>query len=285
MHPTDLGWTPPDAGWPRARPAAGRLEWVWALGVSGLAHAAAYAALIQGGWGASLRHWPAAAGLSSIELVMLPAATPSPETGEPDEELTAVLELAVPGEATPAGIEQAPEAQPGAIERTPARLAQHSTRDDASPELPAPQLQLVLGARVEPSEPRPTGAPQAKPQTTQRATAQPRPASSASLPQEASRAAQGVDALPQAVQNPPPVYPPELLAARIEGRVVLRVLVRTDGSVGDAAVHVSSGRQAFDAAALATIRRWRFTPAMRNGAPVEYSIAAPIRFVIGAAPR
>jgi TonB family protein len=47
----------------------------------------------------------------------------------------------------------------------------------------------------------------------------------------------------------------------------LRLTVAADGSVSD--VQVLSGVEpAFDAAAVETVRQWRFTPAMRCGKPV-----------------
>ena len=53
----------------------------------------------------------------------------------------------------------------------------------------------------------------------------------------------------------------------IEGRLKLRITVAADGSVSDVQV-LSSVEPAFDAAAVETVRQWRFTPAMRCGKPV-----------------
>lgn len=44
------------------------------------------------------------------------------------------------------------------------------------------------------------------------------------------------------------------------GTAVLRVLASADGPVRDAALDLSSGDAAFDAAALDTVRRWRYVP-------------------------
>lgn len=81
--------------------------------------------------------------------------------------------------------------------------------------------------------------------------------------------------------NPKPLYP--LLARRMgaEGVVVLQVLVREDGSVGEARVRKSSGFELLDESALRTVRdKWRFLPARRNGKPVESWVEVPIRFVL-----
>src|SRR5438046_2822106 len=62
---------------------------------------------------------------------------------------------------------------------------------------------------------------------------------------------------PEVLQRVDAVYPPEALAARQEATVVLRVSVGGDGTVTDVAVDASAGA-AFDQAAIAAIRQWRF---------------------------
>jgi protein TonB len=81
-----------------------------------------------------------------------------------------------------------------------------------------------------------------------------------------------------ALNNPKPPYP---LAARrrgLEGRVVLSARVRTDGGCDDVQLKQSSGHAALDAAALGTVRKWRFVPARRGGAAVEARVEVPIVF-------
>jgi TonB family protein len=100
-------------------------------------------------------------------------------------------------------------------------------------------------------------------------------ASAASLPM------QGVEApdLPRTIFSPAPVYPPALLAARIEGVVKLRVEVDAQGRVASARVLVSSGRPEFDAAAKEAVLQWRFAPSdPQQTAP--RALAVPIRFGI-----
>lgn len=96
----------------------------------------------------------------------------------------------------------------------------------------------------------------------------------------ASTASDGAESsVPSPVYNPAPRYPPEALAARITGRVILRVEVAADGCVLKASVYRSSGVASLDASALAAVRGWRFTPAARADArPRE--VAVPINFVL-----
>jgi TonB family protein len=96
---------------------------------------------------------------------------------------------------------------------------------------------------------------------------------------QSSVAAGGGQSLPAALHNPRPVYPPELMAARIEGLVKLRVQLADDGRVKSATVSKSSGYTAFDRAALEVIYRWRFT-ASTERAPSQRVLTVPIRFGI-----
>lgn len=72
-------------------------------------------------------------------------------------------------------------------------------------------------------------------------------------------------------------YPPEALAARREAQVELLVTVLADGTVGEVEVTRSAG-QAFDDAAVAAMRRWRFEPARRGEQAISSRIRVPFRF-------
>jgi len=76
-------------------------------------------------------------------------------------------------------------------------------------------------------------------------------------------------------------YTEEARAAGVEGRLVLKVTVDASGSVTDVIV-VSSVDPALDAAAIATVKTWRFRAALACGKPVaggQYTLAR--RFVLG----
>jgi protein TonB len=76
-------------------------------------------------------------------------------------------------------------------------------------------------------------------------------------------------------------YTEEARAGGIEGRLVLRVTVDATGQVTDVVV-VTGVDPALDAAAIATVKTWRFRPALACGKPVaggQYTIAR--RFVLG----
>jgi iron complex outermembrane receptor protein len=93
---------------------------------------------------------------------------------------------------------------------------------------------------------------------------------------------------PDAAVAPPEVatrvdatYPPEALAARREATVTLLVTVGTDGAVTDAAV-AETGGETFDAAAIAAVKQWKFTPARRGDTPIVSRIRIPFRFALPA---
>ncbi|MGK3959059.1 TonB family protein [Sorangium sp. So ce118] len=90
----------------------------------------------------------------------------------------------------------------------------------------------------------------------------------------------GAAVAPQILEHVDPVYPPERLAEGVDTTVTLFVTVEKDGTVSDAVV-AESGGAGFDEAAMSAARRWRFSPAMRGGAPVRARIRVPFHFAPG----
>lgn len=89
----------------------------------------------------------------------------------------------------------------------------------------------------------------------------------------------GSGARPAYGTNPKPPYP--IAARRLgqQGVVLLKVLVRPDGSPAEVQVQRSSGHELLDEAAASTVRtRWKFIPARRGAEPVESTVTFPIRF-------
>ena len=88
----------------------------------------------------------------------------------------------------------------------------------------------------------------------------------------ATGAANGVSAenALTALRTPKPPYPWAARRDGFEGRVVLDIVVATDGHVRDAWVKASSGRTDCDRSALETVRdRWAFRPLSVAGIPIE----------------
>lgn len=82
------------------------------------------------------------------------------------------------------------------------------------------------------------------------------------------------------LRNPAPVYPSLSRRLGEQGRVTLRVLVQADGTPGDIQVATSSGFERLDKAAVDAVRRWRFVPGKRAGAPEAMWYLVPINWVL-----
>jgi len=80
--------------------------------------------------------------------------------------------------------------------------------------------------------------------------------------------------------NPRPAYPPLSKRLGEQGKVVVRVLIGTDGTAQKAEIRTSSGFDRLDQAALATVQRWRYVPGKRDGVPEAMWFNIPINFVL-----
>jgi protein TonB len=80
------------------------------------------------------------------------------------------------------------------------------------------------------------------------------------------------------LQNPAPAYPALSRRAGEKGKVLLRVVVRPDGTPETVELRQSSGAVRLDEAALEAVRKWRFVPARRGDTPVTAAVIVPIVF-------
>jgi periplasmic protein TonB len=76
-----------------------------------------------------------------------------------------------------------------------------------------------------------------------------------------------------------PDYPREARWKRLEGLVVVRVVIGIDGLVDRSRTRVVRSIPELDAAAIAALEQWRFSPAIgHSGQPVRVVIEVPVRF-------
>ncbi len=80
------------------------------------------------------------------------------------------------------------------------------------------------------------------------------------------------------LSNPAPDYPEIALDRGWEGSVVLRVNVSASGSPISVSVKQGSGRKVLDDAAIRTVKRWKFSPALRGSTPIEGWVDVPIDY-------
>ena len=71
------------------------------------------------------------------------------------------------------------------------------------------------------------------------------------------------------VERTPPTYPSSELRNGQQGWVELSYVVTEDGSVVEPVVEASSGSRAFERAAINTVKRWQYEPALLDGEPVQ----------------
>jgi len=104
-------------------------------------------------------------------------------------------------------------------------------------------------------------------------------------PATATRSASSVDtdgsvSPPRILTRKEPVYPVNARRLRVEGTVLLNVLVGVDGMVREVKVLEAEGGKLLSPAAVDAVRQWTFTPATRGGQPVQCWHKVPIRFAL-----
>jgi len=116
--------------------------------------------------------------------------------------------------------------------------------------------------------PEPTPEPVATPRPEEPA---PLVATPAPLP-----SAREVVVQPQCESCPPPPYP--LIAQRlgIRGRVRLRLSLSDSGAVSR--IDVIEGPRELAEGVVKAVRKWRYRPATRNGAPMPFQVEVPFDF-------
>jgi TonB family protein len=80
------------------------------------------------------------------------------------------------------------------------------------------------------------------------------------------------------VREVPPTYPREAERLGLSGWVDVEFTVAPDGSTRDLVVRGAQPLGTFDEAAMDAVKRWRFEPVVRDGAPVAQRAAVRIRF-------
>jgi TonB family protein len=90
--------------------------------------------------------------------------------------------------------------------------------------------------------------------------------------------------MPRILRQASPAYTASARRARIEGPIILRAIVETDGTVSNIEVVQSLDRTSgLDAAALVALRQWRFAPGEREGQPVRVLIRVTMNFALSPA--
>jgi protein TonB len=75
-----------------------------------------------------------------------------------------------------------------------------------------------------------------------------------------------------------PVYPATARSAKVSGVVIIEAVIGVDGRVTDA--HVLRPMPLLDAAALAAVRQWRYSPTILNGVAVPVILTVTVNFTL-----
>jgi TonB family protein len=84
---------------------------------------------------------------------------------------------------------------------------------------------------------------------------------------------------PRLVREVKAEYTDEARRRGVSGDVLLEIVVRRDGSVGDVRLVRGLG-SGLDQRAVQAVRQWRFEPARRLGAPVDVLVEVAVEFML-----
>ncbi len=85
--------------------------------------------------------------------------------------------------------------------------------------------------------------------------------------------------LPVASRQLMPKYTPDAMRQKIQGTVVVELVVAADGTVSKARIKQSLDKASgLDESALETAKKWTFTPGMLNGQPVAVHLQINLEF-------
>lgn len=83
---------------------------------------------------------------------------------------------------------------------------------------------------------------------------------------------------PTKTKDVPPVYPPAALSARVQGIVILEVVIGPSGRVTD--VKVLRSVPLLDEAAIDAVKQWEYTPTLLAGVPVPVIMTVTVNFTL-----
>ena len=242
----------------------------WALAASLAVHGMALTAII---WGWSSSSLPIGMPVMDVELVVSaaePGASPPPApdetTPEPPAGMIGDIAARLPLPEPPPPVQ--------------ASELHVQVQVPSPPEAAAPTRHVAASPAATTFRPPAPAVRKAPPQTR----TVPSPAPPAPAPQPGSGPGKEADSGGQTrlgarlVRHVAPAYPALARQRGLEGRVVIRLVIRADGVPDDIRVAQSSGFDSLDKAAVEAIRQWRFEPARRAGVPVAEERLAPIIF-------
>src|SRR5688500_9596671 len=108
-------------------------------------------------------------------------------------------------------------------------------------------------------------------------TAAPAPRPSTGAPQAPVRVGGSVR-IPRRLEEVRPVYPATMREAGLTGVVPLEAVIGADGTVSSVRVLSALAHPDFAKAAVDAVRKWRFSPTLLNGVPIDVVMNVTIQF-------
>lgn len=182
----------------------------------------------------------------------------------------------------------------------------HSNEPIPDPEVVTPPtiVGIMLPPPVAPPQPKPKPVPEPEPQPKPKPTPLPKalskplpkaPPSEKAVsappvkppPAKTAKAAKAAPVAPviqppsaeaQGLNNKAPLYPQLSRKKKEQGTVLLLILVKVDGTVGEIQLKTSSGFSRLDQAAKQAVTRWQFQPALKDGKAIDFWYELPLNF-------
>lgn len=229
-----------------------------------------------------------------LALIAVNLLSPNDKAREPPKPIeVALLSEEPPAQVPPAVPDPAPTAPP-----PPPPLPAPPAPLPVAPPVPAPAVERKRPPLKPPAKPRidrkppqpepqpgaPAAQPEERPPQSSAGNTPPAAAPVAEPPSAAPPSPPSVPRTPVSISasyaatNRKPEYPRLSRQLEEQGTVVLRVLVRADGSAGAVEIRTSSGFALLDQSARSAVQTWRFNPATQDGKPVDEWFLIPIPF-------
>ena len=215
----------------------------------------------------------AVVGLHLLILAVLLASVSSHASSAEATPVMVQIELAP---AAPSAVAEPSPALPA--RSAPARRSPSPPKPQAHPEPPAPARPTVAEPGPAPALPSSHAAPAVAPATSQNVGPEAAPAAVASVAPRTSAAEPRLISAAQYLRAPVLEYPGVSRRFGEEGRVLLRVLIGTEGVALEVQVEQGSGHARLDAAAIQAARGALYRPQVVDGQARAVWVRVPLNF-------
>lgn len=211
----------------------------------------------------------------SLDVVEMQIITLAPPAGEMSQPLPPPEPEPTPEPEPEPEVLPEPVAKPDemAIKRKPKEEPKKEVKPKPKPK-PKPEPKPEK-PKVEPRPPAPPVKVESNVKATSNAPAQAnKPSNLPPAPEQQTAAVYNSKYL----RNPPPSYPDMSRRLKEEGKVIVQVVVSTEGRALDVKLQKTSGFDRLDQAAVKAVKRWRFVPAKRGTQAVQSTVNVPVQF-------